>query len=324
MRRVKVIYLPLEDQDIIWRDSFVEVFGDRHDTTIYDGTKPIEPQFADVEVVVDMGGKGMTPEGVAASKKCKLWHVLTVGYDHVDLDITRRAGIPVSNVPGSTSAPGLANGAVMFMLQIVTKYNETQVSLKARRMYVPMGDELEGRILGLIGFGASSRELARRAKAFGMQFMIIEPLEIEEAALREYEPVFVGQPDEMDKVIAEADFVSLHLPLTADTRGIVDARRIGLMKSTASFINVARGDLVDQEALYGALLDGRIRAIGTDVHAGVVADPSHPVYQHPGFYALPHVAGTTVGTARRRAEAAFENVNRVAEGLELKWRVDHL
>ena len=96
------------------------------------------------------------------------------------------------------------------------------------------------------------------------------------------------------------------------------------MKPTASFINTARGDLVDQEALYRALLEDRIRGIDTDVHAGRYADPSHPVYQHPNFYALPHVAGTTLGTTIRRAEAALENVNRIAGGLEPMWRVDNL
>ena len=77
----------------------------------------------------------------------------------------------------------------------------------------------------------------------------------------------------------------------------------------------------------GGIVQGladRIRGIGTDVHAGRYADPSHPVYQHPNFYALPHVAGTTLGTTIRRAEAALENVNRIAGGLEPMWRVDNL
>jgi len=324
MRRVKVIFLSHEGQDEQWQNSVAEIFGDAHAWSLYDRSKPIEPQFADVEVVVDIGGANMTPELVAAATACKLWHILTVGYETFDMDTMRKAGIPVSNVPGSTSAPGLANCAVMFMLLIVTKYHEAQKTLKAVQMYVPMGDELDGKILGIIGFGASGRALARLAKVFGMEFMIIEPMAIEREVLDEYKPLFVGRPDEMDKVIAEADFVSLHLPLNSATWGIMNARRIGLMKPTASFINLARGDLVDQEALYTALLEGRIRGIGTDVHAGRAADPSHPVYQHPGFYAMPHVGGTTTGTAIRRAEAALENVNRIAEGLEPKWRVDNL
>ncbi len=90
-----------------------------------------------------------------------------------------------------------------------------------------------------------------------------------------------GDPVQGIQGAAEADFVSLHLPLTAETRGVIDARRISLMKPTAGFINIARGDLVDQEALYRALLDGRLGGIGTDVHAGRTAEPSHPVYQHP-------------------------------------------
>ena len=325
MRSVKVIYLVQQGQDERWQSNFEKLFGQtQHDWSIYDPAKPAGPQFADVEVVVDMGGGSMTPELVAAAGKCKLWHMLTVGYDHFDMDTMRTAGIPVANVPGTTSAPGLAACAIMFMIQIVAKYNEAQNTLKSGKMHMPMGEELDGCILGLIGFGGSGRALVRLAKTFNMKFMIIEPMEIEREMLDDYQPLFVGKPDEMDKVIAEADFVSLHLPLNDQTHGIIDARRIGLMKPTASFLNVARGDLVDQEALYSALLEGRIRGIGTDVHAGKSADVSHPVYQHPDFYAMPHVAGTTTGTAMRRAAAALENVNRIAEGLEPKWRVDNL
>ncbi|MAE65215.1 MAG: hypothetical protein CMJ18_13170 [Phycisphaeraceae bacterium] len=324
MRQVKVAYLVAEGQDERWRDNVVEVFGDRHDISVFDPGQPAEAQLGDAEVVVDVGGACMTPELVAAAKQCRLWHILTVGYDLFDMDTMRQAGIAVSNVPGSTSAPSLANCAIMFMIQISVKYHEAQKQLRAGGLYQPMGAELEGRTLGMIGFGASARELAHRALAFGMKFMIIEPMPIEQALLDRYRPSFVGTPDDMDKVIAEADFVSLHLPLSPATRGIIDARRIGLMKPTASFINVARGDLVDQDALYEALMEGRIRGIGTDVHRGRYPDYKHPVYEHPDFYALPHIAGTTDGMVVRRAEAALENVDRIAEGLEPKWRVDNL
>lgn len=324
MRRVKVIYLKMQGSDEQWKNSFVEVFDGRHDWSIYDPDQPMEPQFADVEVVVDLGGACMTPEMVAAAPRCMLWHILTVGYDIFDMETMRRAGIAVSNVPGSTSAPGLANGAIMFMIQMLIQYNAGQEVLKAGKLYDPMGDELDGKVLGMIGFGASGRALARVAKAFGMRFMIIEPMAIAPEVLDAYQPLFVGPPDAMDKVISEADFISLHLPLNAETKGIIDARRIALMKPTAGFINIARGDLVDQNALYAALMEGRIRGIGTDVHAGRYPDADHPVYRHPDFYAMPHTSGTTVGTTVRRAEAALENVNRIAEGLDPKWRVDNL
>ncbi len=324
MRKLKVVYLEQSGADDRWKSSFVDVFGDRHDWSIFDRTQPAEAQVAEADVVVDMGGASMTPELVAASPRCKLWQILTVGYDLFDMDTMCRAGVPVANVPGSTSAPGLANGAIMFMIQILVRYNAAQATLGSGKLYDPMGDELEGKILGMIGFGASGRALAQAARVFGMRFMIIEPQTLDPEVLDLYEPLFIGPPDAMDKVISEADFVSLHLPLNDATRGIIDARRIALMKQTAAFINVARGDLVDQNALYTALMEGRIRGIGTDVHAGRYPDADHPVYRHPDFYAMPHTSGTTVGTARRRAESALENVDRIAEGLEPKWRVDNL
>ena len=211
---------------------------------------------------------------------------------------------------------------MMFMLMIVHRYKEAQNILAKKDLYSPMGDEVEGKILGLIGFGASARALARMAKPFGLRFMIVARREIESVALEELRPEFVGTPTELDTIFSEADFVSLHLPLTSATQGIVTAEKIALMKPTASFINIARGDLVDQAALYSALLENRIAAIGTDVHSGGYPDPEHPVYQHPHFYALPHVSGTTKGTVRRRAEVCLENINRVATDTPLLHRVD--
>ena len=104
MRRVNVIYLVREGQDPRWLHRLLDVFGDKHDLSIHDRSRPIEPQFADVEVVLDHGGSSMTPELVAASKKCKLWHILTVGYDLFDMDTMRKAGIPVANVLGVPAA----------------------------------------------------------------------------------------------------------------------------------------------------------------------------------------------------------------------------
>ena len=324
MKRIKVIYLEQKGADERWKRSFIDVFGKRHDWAIYDPAKETESQFSDVEMVIDMGGASATPELVAAARRCRLWHILAVGYDLFDMEMMRQAGIPVANVPGSTSAPGLANGAMMFMLQIVMKYKEAQKILGTGKLYTPMGEELGGKVLGMIGFGASGRALAHVAKPFGMTFMIAEPVALDQETLDTYQPRFVGGPGEVGKIISEADFVSLHLPLNDDTRGFIDARRIALMKPTASFINVARGDLVDQNALYAALMEDRIRGIGSDVHAGRYPDSDHPVYSHPNFYTLPHVSGSSVETTVRRAEVALENANRIAEGLEPKWRVDNL
>jgi len=123
-------------------------------------------------------------------------------------------------------------------------------------------------------------------------------------------------------VAAAADFLSVHLHLTDATRHIIDGRRIGLMKPDACIINVARGALVDEEAMYDALLNGRLGGAGLDVFSNEPTDPSLPVYQLPNVVVTPHVSGGTDLTLRLRAEAVAENVDRIAQGLEPLSRVD--
>ena len=322
MAKLQVIYLEQGGADPLWREMFSTIIGERHDVRVFNPTKNVQTQFADVDAVVDMGGASACQKFVDAASQARLWQIVTVGYDFFDMEMLRGAGIPVCHCPGRTSSVGLAEAAVMFMLMIVHRYNEGQNILSQGQVHLPMGDELEGKILGVIGFGASGQELARLAKPFGMRLMVIEPMDIDSDTLDAYEPEFVGKPADMGRIFSEADFVSLHLPLSPETKGIVNAEKIALMRSTASLINTARGDLVDQGELYQALLEGRIAGIGTDVHGGVHPQPDHPVYDHPNFYALPHVAGTTKLTVRRRTEVCLENLRLLSDGQPLKYRID--
>ena len=321
MARLKAIYLKQKGADPFWDEVITSLMAERHDVRVYDPAKLAAAQFSDMDAVVDMGGASATQELVDAAGQARLWQIVTVGYDFFDMDMLRRAGIPVCHCPGRTSSLGLAEAAVMFMLMIVHRYNEAQEVLHRGEVHLPMGDELRGKTLGLIGFGASGQELAALAGPLGLRLMIIEPLDIDPTTLARYNPEFVGKPEDVDRVFAEADFVSLHLPLSPDTEGLVSAGKISQMKPTASLLNTARGDLVDQDALYQALLENRIAGIGTDVHAGVHPQPDHPVYKHPNFYTLPHIAGITKGTVRRRAEVCAENLDRLAAGQDLKYRV---
>jgi phosphoglycerate dehydrogenase-like enzyme len=120
----------------------------------------------------------------------------------------------------------------------------------------------------------------------------------------------------MDQAVAAADYVSLHLHLTDETRHIMDERRIRMMKPGAFLINVTRGGLVDNEALGRCLSEGHPAGAGLDVFDPEPMSPDHPLLQQPKVIATNHIAGNTVGTWRRRAAFAAENVNRIAEGLE--------
>ena len=306
-----------------WGEDVVAAIGDSHNLRILDYRQPLAPQFEGVEVVIDQGGSAGTREMAdIAEGNVRLWQILGTGIDHFELDYWRAKKIPVANTPGPFSAVALGECAMMFILMLARQYPVTQTNLKAGEMYVPMGMELEGMKLGIVGFGASGKELARRALSFGMRITAIDIRDVGADEVREFGVEFVGKPGELDKVLAESDIVSLHLHLNDETRHTIDARRLRLMKPSAFLINVARGALVDEAALEAALVEGQIGGAGLDVFSQEPPDVTSPIFGLPNVIATPHISGTTNGTSRRRAQAAAENVGRIAAGLEPLYRVD--
>ena len=321
MRKVKAVYLHWPPAHRYWRDALFEAVGRRHALTEYDPSMPLQAQLADVEVLLDHGGRCATREVIAAASHLRLWQMITVGYDTVDLDIIAGRDIMISHCPGSTSARGLAETAMMFMLMLVKQYRRAQHLVARSELSTLLTDELEHKKLAIVGFGASGSCLARLAVAFGMRLLIVEPRDIDAKELEGLSPESVSKPDELDAVLAEADFVSLHLPLLPETAGIIDSRRIALMKPTTRFVNVARAGLVDEDALNQALFEGRIAGIGSDVFADRRPGSEMEAFEHDDVVALPHVAGGSEGTIRRRSEVCLENLDRIAQGLEPKYRV---
>jgi len=322
MERLNVMLLPVRRIYTPWCENITAAIGDRHDLKELDDDRPLAPQFAGVDVVIDQGGSRGTREMMDAATDCRLWQIVGTGFDHFDLAYIKTKGIPTANTPGLFSDVALAETAMMFITMLSRRYREAVEYFREGRLYGPLGYELENQTLGIVGFGASGQALARRARPFGMKIMGIDVREIEPDVLDEIQPDFMGTPADLDRVVAESDFLSLHLHLNDETRHIIDARRLGLMKPTASVVNVARGALVDETALYDALESGKIGGAGLDVFAKEPPDPSLPVYHLPNVVATPHIAGVTDGTSRRRAAAAAENTDRIARGQEPLYRID--
>ena len=323
-QRLKVIYLSSADpgQFKPWGADLVAAIGDRHDLRLLDRQRPVGPQLEDVDVVIDMGGSVGTREMVDAAKSVRLWQILGTGLDHFDMDYWRSKKIPVANCPGPFSAVALAECAMMFILMLTRKFAVTQAALKAGQFYTPLGIELDGLRLGIVGFGASGQELARRALPFGLQVSAIDIRDIGADEVRTFGLEFAGKPADLDRVIADVDILSLHLHLNKDTRHIMDARRLALMKPTAFLVNVARGALVDEAALTEALVAGRLGGAGLDVYGQEPPDVNAPIFSLPNVVATPHIAGVTDGTSRKRARCAADNVDRIAAGLAPLYRVD--
>ena len=318
--RLTVLFLPHPLGPSMFKpsgDDVVAAVGDRHDLHILDYDKPIASQFDGVDVVIDHGGSAGTREMAdAAAGVVRLWQILGTGFDHFDLEYWRSKNLLVANCPGVFSAVALAECAIMFMLMLARQYPVTQTNLKQGELYRPVGLELDGLQLGIVGFGASGIELARRAAPFGLKISVIDLRDVGADEVSEFGLEFVGKPEDLDSVIAASDFLSLHLHLNDETRHTIDARRLGLMKSSAFLINVARGALVDEDALIEALSERRIAGAGLDVFGQEPPDLDSVIFSLPNVIATPHISGATDGTSRKRAGAAAENVDRIAAGLE--------
>ncbi len=292
---------------------FVEANEGRFPFEVYDPDRSTAEQFEGVSVVIDPGGavgtRALIDAGLAAG--VKLWHVTTNGTDHVDVAYFLEKGLPLANSPGRLSAVPLAEHVIMLILCFAKdlKHNRADGWQRA------MGEELAGKNLGLIGFGASAREVARRAWPLGMRIMATDVVAFPQSELDEFHVEFLGGPEQVDQVLAETDYLSLHVHLNATTRHMIDRRALGLMKPSAVLLNIARGGLVDEAALVEALQQGGIRGAGLDVFEEEPLPADHPLLQLDNVILTPHSSGLTPDTPRRRMEAALANVERIANGL---------
>ncbi len=322
-KRLKVLFFPPPpDLRKPWQQDVIDAVGPRHNLVLYNPDTSLASQFDKTAVVIDYGGIRATNEMADQAASVRLWQILGTGFDRLDVDYWRKKKIPVANCPGPFSAVALAECALMFMLMLARRWREIQTELRQGRLHRPYGSELENRHLGIVGFGASGIELARRARVFGMRISAIDIRDVSREEQQEFGLDFLGKPQDLDHLIPQVDYLSLHLHLNDETRHTIDARRLELMKPGACLINVARGALVDEKALCGALVGGRLAGAGLDVFENEPLDLNSPLLKLPNVVTTPHIAGTTEETSRRRAACCAENVNHIAAGLEPLYRVD--
>ena len=309
-----------------WGREMLAELTRSHDVRLVDHDRPLADQVADpgIQVVVDASFLG-TPEVLAAAAgHVRLWQLGSVGYDYLDMASFVRHGIPVANQPGFTSARSLAEHALMLAMLVQRNYHGMVATVAGGTLGTPTGRQLAGRSLLIIGLGASGRELARRAAAFEMRVHAVTRSGPHEAVRRRLGLASLRGMDALDDALTQADVVSLHVPLSAETRNILDARRLRLIRPGGVIVNVSRGGLVDEAALVEAVRDGHLYGAGLDVVDGEPAKPDNPLLGVPNIYVLSHVAGATDATAHRRARFAALNISRLARGLEPLCRVDRL
>ncbi len=244
---------------------------------------------------------------LAGAARLKVVANVAVGFDNIDVAAASARRIVVCNTPGVLDET-TADLAFALVLAASRRTSEAEAELRSGgwrgwRLGDRPGRDVHGATLGLVGFGRIGQAVARRAEGFAMRVL-------HHSRHPTGRPGYVA---DLDELMAAADIVSLHVPLTSETRHLVDARRIGLMKPTAVLVNTARGAVVDEEALAEALHAGRIFAAGIDVYEN---EPSvHPrLLGAPGAVLLPHIGSASVATRLAMARLATQAVADVLAG----------
>jgi phosphoglycerate dehydrogenase-like enzyme len=282
--------------------------------------REILARLGDVDVLVSMA---FTSEMAAAAPRLRLVQVPGAGLDRIERDALP-PGAALANAYGHDV--GIAEYVLGAMLAMSRDFCRLDAALRRGEWEsvwsgraVPLWSELAGKTLGILGYGRIGQAVARRALAFDMEVLAIRR---DPARPDPHRLAFLRGPEALDEVLARADHLAITVALTPDTRGLIGARELGLMKPTAFLINVARGEVVDEEALYAALARRAIAGAALDVWYrypvdGAPTTPGHrPFHMLPGVLMTPHVSGWTEGMMEARAGIIAENIHRAARGEE--------
>ena len=310
---MKIIVLDgygLNPGDLNWNG-----FEELGELTVYDRTSPSElmERAAGAEVLVT-NKTLITAENIEALPELKYIGVLATGYNVVDIDAARAHGIVVTNIPAysTASVAQMVFAHILNITQRVGYYaNENRQGRWTKNADFCYWDtpllELEDKIMGVVGFGNIGQATARIAQAFGMTVYVYTS-----------KPQFAlpsgMKKVELDELFAESDVVSLHCPLTPDTKEMVNAERLGKMKTSAILINTGRGPLVNEQDLADALNEGKISAAGLDVLSVEPSVEGNPLLSARNCFITPHIAWATLEARTRLMEIAVQNLKSYLNG----------
>jgi glyoxylate reductase len=283
-----------------------------HELLQRDVEEPLTPgelrrAASDVEGIVCLLTDRIDEDLLRSAPKLRVVANVAVGYDNVDVAAATSRGVAVCNTPGVLDET-TADLAFALALAASRLMGEAESELRSGRwkgwgINAHLGQDVHGAVMGVVGYGRIGRALERRCSGFGMTVL-------HHSRTPTGMPGYVG---DLDRLLPEADIVSLHVPLSGETRHLVDRRRLALMKPTAVLVNTARGPVVDEEALAEALEAGRLFAAGIDVYE---REPQvHPrLLAAPRTVLLPHIGSASVRTRTTMARMACSAVRDVLEG----------
>jgi D-3-phosphoglycerate dehydrogenase len=272
--------------------------------------------IAEYDALIVRGRTKVTSAVFDAGKKLKVVGRSGVGVDNIDLASARAHSVTVVNAPVATSV-SVAELTFSLMLAIIREVPRADAAMKTGKW---LKKELEGvelyrKTLGVIGFGRIGVAVAARAVAFGMKILAYDPLLPAEEIVKRG-----GQPVSFDELLAQSDFITLHIPLTGDSKNLLNAAAFEKMKNGVRIVCAARGGVIDEEALLAALNSGKVAAAGLDVF---VAEPPGltALVSHPRVVCTPHIGAQTIEAQGRAAEDISTEVLAALTGKPLRWKV---
>lgn len=283
---------------------------------VYDRTSPAElmERAKDAEVLLT-NKTVLDAAAIHALPALRYIGVLATGYNIVDIDAARQRGIVVTNIP-AYSTDSVAQMVFAHLLNISLRVEHHAEAVRQGR-WAACKDfcfwdtplvELSGKTMGIVGLGHTGMRTARIAQAFGMK------VEAWTSKSSLQLPPDIRKAESLEQLFAQADVLSLHCPLTKDTQGLVNARRLSLMKPTAILVNTSRGPVVDEQALADALNAGRIYAAGLDVLSSEPPRADNPLLRARNCFITPHIAWASTEARQRLMRIAVDNLHAWLDG----------
>lgn len=266
----------------------------------------------DKEALVCLLTERVNLELLSAAPKLRIAANVAVGFDNIDVAACTKRGVVATNTPGVLDET-TADFAWTLMMAVARRLGEGEAlarsgNWKGWDLDQMVGTDIWGKTLGIVGFGRIGRAMARRAQGFQMKVIYSDAVRAPEAVEKELNATHRG----MNELLAEADFVSVHVPLLPETRGMFDVPRLFRMKPTAFLINTSRGPVVDEAALVHALETGKLAGAALDVFEN---EPFiHPGLKRPNVVLAPHIASASIETRTKMACIAAENVVALFKG----------
>ena len=286
-----------------------------------DYNKPILTQITDVDVLVNGLGK-VDKDIIDACPKLKLIHQVGTGVDNIDIGYCTQKSIYVASIPRVNNI-SVAEHTLFLMIYLAKNMKNAGEGLMKRRVLNVLGSELYGKKLTIIGLGSTGVEVAKRAKAFGMHITAVTKHPNSKKGRRidknnnnrwNYFINIIQGVEALSDSLIDADYISIHTPLTDETRGLIGAKEINSMKSSAFLINVARAQIVDREGLFASLVNKKIAGAAFDVFWEEPADPNDKLLKLDNFVLTPHLAGWTSESADHATRIIASNINRILHG----------